>query len=104
VLAAENGKTALSIAKREQPALVLTDCAMPDGDGTELIRRLRGQPDTCHIPVVAMSAQRSVRPMLGDVPFIEKPFDHQEVLEVVALHTTGPREPDNWWASAASGR
>src|SRR5262249_16106807 len=97
VLSAENGQTALSVAARAKPALVLTDCSMPDGDGAELIRRLREQPETRHIPVVAMSAERYVRPSLGDVPFIEKPYDLDEVLEAVAVHTTGPRLPDGLW-------
>jgi CheY-like chemotaxis protein len=104
VLAADNSQTALAVAACEKPALVLTDCTMPDGDGTELIRRLREQPETRHIPVVAMSAVRSVRQALDDVPFIEKPFDLEEVLEAVAVHTADLRLPDSWLPSAALDR
>lgn len=91
VLLAENGETALSLAEHERPALVLTDCSMPRLDGPELIHRLSTQPRTRHIPVVAMSAMRPPVRLPASVPFIEKPFDIEEVLEVVALYTSEPR-------------
>lgn len=92
VLLAENGAAALRAAEREHPALVLTDCSMPDLDGPALVRRLRSHPATRHIPVIAMSATRLPREVLGDVPFIEKPFDVDDVLRAVARHSLAPEE------------
>ncbi len=87
VTVAENGLAALRAAEREHPALVLTDCTMPGLDGPALVRRLRSQPATSHIPVIAMSATRTAREALDDVPFILKPFDVDDVLSTIERHT-----------------
>jgi CheY-like chemotaxis protein len=39
-----------------QPDLVLLDMQLPDIDGHEVLRRLRAEPSTAHIPVIALSA------------------------------------------------
>jgi len=84
-LLAHNGRTALAIARRERPALVLTDRNMPEMDGVELVRRLRSSPTTSGIPVILMS---SVRPVVeGEtIPFLEKPFDLDDMLATVASY------------------
>ena len=47
IIAAENGREALRIYKKECPAIVLTDIKMPDMDGIELLRRIKKiNPDT----------------------------------------------------------
>jgi CheY-like chemotaxis protein len=94
VFVAENGAAALHLAQCERPTIVLTDYAMPGLDGPALIRHLRTQAATRHIPVIAMSATRPSREALGDVPFIAKPFDVAEVLETIARHTPGPPAMD----------
>jgi CheY-like chemotaxis protein len=100
VAVAENGDAALRAAEREHPALVLTDCTMPGLDGPALVRRLRAQPATRHIPVVAMSATRASREQVGDVPFILKPFDVDELLRVIARQTVALDRADELTASA----
>lgn len=89
VRTAENGIAALALVQHERPAVVLTDYTMPGLDGPGLIRRLRTSPATRHIPIIAMSATRPTSAARGDVPFIEKPFDVDEVLDAIALHTAG---------------
>jgi CheY-like chemotaxis protein len=94
VIEAENGADALHVMQRERPTVVLTDYTMPGLDGPGLIRRLRTQPATRHIPIIAMSATRPSRESLGDVPFIEKPFDVDEVLETIGRHIPDPSARD----------
>lgn len=96
VITAENGRAALSLLQYERPALVLTDYTMPALDGPSLIHRLRSSPATRHIPIIAMSATRPPASLRGDVPFIEKPFDIDDVLEAIALHTAGPYAGDGF--------
>ncbi len=46
----------LELAKVHRPDLILLDIQLPGMDGYEILRRLRAQDDTRHIPVVAMTA------------------------------------------------
>ena len=56
VVTAPDGKAALAAAVIENPGLIVTDWMMPDVDGVELCRRLKGEPATADIPVVMLSA------------------------------------------------
>ena len=56
VLTAVDGEDALRTAKQEWPAAIVMDLAMPRMDGWEAIRRLRADPITADIPIVAVSA------------------------------------------------
>lgn len=85
-LTATNGRTALAIARREHPALVITDRLMPELDGIEFVRRLRASPVTNDIPVVLMSSTRPTHEQIGDIPFLPKPFDLDEVLAVISQY------------------
>jgi len=57
VLKAANGRDALAIARRSVPDLVLMDLGLPGLDGCETTRLLKEDAVTCHIPVVALTAQ-----------------------------------------------
>ena len=56
VVTAEDGVAAVDTAKQEWPAAIIMDLAMPRMDGWEAIRRLRADPLTADIPIVAVSA------------------------------------------------
>jgi CheY-like chemotaxis protein len=56
VLIAEDGCVALEIALRETPDLVLMDMGLPVMDGWEATRRLKADPRTASIPVIALTA------------------------------------------------
>ena len=58
--------------------MILLDLRLPDLDGSEALRRLRAEPATAHIPVVAVTALTGARAALLEAGFdgyIEKPID-----------------------------
>ena len=57
VLTAVNGRVALEVIKKEEPALVLLDLMMPEMDGFEFLAELRRQPAWRDIPVVVLTAK-----------------------------------------------
>lgn len=80
VLEAENGRTALELAKRERPDLVLLDVMMPDVDGWTVARELADDERTREIPIVfltarAEAADKRMGQQLGGVGYVVKPFD-----------------------------
>ena len=56
VLAAEDGEKGCEMAAAERPDIILMDLEMPVVDGWEATRRLRSNPQTRDIPVIALSA------------------------------------------------
>jgi DNA-binding NtrC family response regulator len=93
LLAARNGRDALSIAQRAVPDLILLDVMMPEMDGFETCARLKVDARTRDIAVIFLSALAEasdrVRGLeLGAVDFVNKPFQAQEVLARVRTHLT----------------
>jgi len=56
VLVAEDGAKGCAVAAAERPDLILMDLEMPGVDGWEATRRLKADPGTRDIPVIALSA------------------------------------------------
>jgi two-component system cell cycle response regulator DivK len=56
VLAAEDGEKGCEMAAAERPDIILMDLEMPVVDGWEATRRLKSNPQTRDIPVIALSA------------------------------------------------
>jgi len=56
VITAAGGDTALRLAGRHRPDVILLDILLPDRDGFTVCRQLRSQPITAHIPVVVLSS------------------------------------------------
>ncbi|MCU1268780.1 MAG: response regulator receiver protein [Acidobacteriaceae bacterium] len=56
VLIAHDGKQGLETAYAEMPDLILMDISLPFIDGYEVTRRLKANPRTRHIPVIALTA------------------------------------------------
>ena len=86
VLKALNGKTALVIAEKERPELIILDIQMPEMDGFEVLRRLRKNAHTEKIPVILLTAMRkdpqSIESglALGADEYLTKPIDTEELL------------------------
>ena len=53
---AENGQVALDNVASDRPALILMDLSLPVMDGWEATRRLKADPATADIPVIALSS------------------------------------------------
>jgi DNA-binding response OmpR family regulator len=81
VLRAHDGVAALAIIRRDRPALLLTDNAMPAMSGVELVAYLHAHPHLA-ISVILMSAVTPVL-MPPRTSFIAKPFDIEDVLAKV---------------------
>ena len=56
VLEAADAERGIALARERRPDLVLMDVQLPGIDGVEALRRLRADPDTAGIPVVALTA------------------------------------------------
>jgi CheY-like chemotaxis protein len=55
-IAAPDARSGLALARSAGPDVVIMDLDLPDIDGWEATRRLRADPATSHIPVIALSA------------------------------------------------
>ena len=56
VLIAENGQSGVELTISERPDLILMDMSLPVMDGWEATRRIKADPSTSRIPVIALSA------------------------------------------------
>jgi CheY-like chemotaxis protein len=81
VASAEDGLRALELVREREPDLVLTDIVMPHLGGPELYAQLRRDGYTCS--VVLMSAHHQRIDNLA-TPMINKPFDLDDLIQVVA--------------------
>ncbi len=80
VKTARDGIDGLEIARTTLPDLVITDIAMPGMTGIELCRTLKSDLDTCHIPVIMLTAKSSETQRIegletGADSYITKPFN-----------------------------
>lgn len=88
---AENGKQALRIIDRLHPQLAILDIAMPEMDGYELCKLIKGNPDTRDIPIVFISAFDDPSDVvmgfdIGGEDYITKPFIPKVVKARLKLH------------------
>ena len=56
VITAEDGESALQMAREQNPDLVLLDMILPKLSGPEVLRRLKSESKTAEIPVVVLSS------------------------------------------------
>jgi DNA-binding NtrC family response regulator len=91
ILAVPCGATALKVAARANPGLILLDIMMPEMDGLETCRRLKQDPATRDIPVIFITARDETKSLVagfkaGGVDYVVKPFQAGEVVSRVATH------------------
>jgi len=85
VLLALDGRQGIAMAQSEGPDLILLDLSLPEIDGWEATRRLKADPATRHIPVIALTAHamapdREKAFEAGCDDYDTKPVDFQRLL------------------------
>lgn len=84
VAIARDGIQGILLARDWKPDLVLMDVMLPGLDGTTAIRRLKSDPETADLPIVAMSAGRTIRRQSNELSdadaALAKPFDIEALL------------------------
>jgi CheY-like chemotaxis protein len=88
VIYAEDGPTALELARRHTPDLVLVDLLLPRMNGIDVCRQLRAEPRLRDVPVIALTARAEGEFGLlardaGCSGYLEKPIGPFAVLEAV---------------------
>jgi DNA-binding response OmpR family regulator len=84
VVEAEDGEQALSLAREQQPALVVLDKVMPKLDGFEVVRALRTDPETKSVLIVMLTDRGGEEDVLdglglGVDEYMPKPFSPREL-------------------------
>lgn len=87
-ITATNGQTALDLAQNYQPHLILLDMMLPDWDGWEVFSRLKQNPITTMIPVIAVTAlaRKEDRDRILEAGFneyVSKPYIVDELEELI---------------------
>jgi DNA-binding response OmpR family regulator len=88
VLSAADAISAITVARKEAPDLVILDLGLPAGDGFVVLERMRSLADLVDIPVIVLSArdpavnkQRALD--AGALAFFQKPPDNHEFLTAI---------------------
>jgi diguanylate cyclase (GGDEF)-like protein len=89
VIAAENGKDGVQLARTEPPDLIICDILMPELDGYGVLRTLQQDPVTATIPFIFLTAKSDRSDWrqgmnLGADDYLTKPFTRAELLEAIA--------------------
>jgi two-component system alkaline phosphatase synthesis response regulator PhoP len=88
VSTANDGHSALELAKKEQPDLMLLDVMMPGKSGWEVARALKQDPTTQGIKIVMVTAigeqvNEITSPLYGADAHIDKPFEFDRLEKVI---------------------
>jgi chemotaxis family two-component system response regulator PixH len=88
VMTAGDGSEALEKVSVEKPDLVITDLVMPEMSGLEFCRKLKKNPETANIPVIACTTKdrdidKKWAKKQGVVAYLVKPFTREQMVETV---------------------
>jgi two-component system, chemotaxis family, response regulator PixH len=94
VVTAGNGQEALEKASAQVPDLVITDLVMPEMSGLEFCRKLKKNPETASIPVIACTTKdrdmdKQWAKKQGVVAYLVKPFTQEEMVSAVRQSVAG---------------
>jgi diguanylate cyclase (GGDEF)-like protein len=84
IIEATNGETALKSVRSDKPDLILLDVMLPDIDGYEIARRIKGADDLPFIPVILVTARDSTQDKVagldaGADDYLTKPINFPEL-------------------------
>jgi two-component system, cell cycle response regulator DivK len=85
---AVNGRDGVNAARKQKPDLILMDMALPEMDGWDATKHIREDPETAHIPMVALTVHTLPRERkraleAGVDAYLSKPFDANQFIQVV---------------------
>jgi len=88
VRCAYSGKGLFAGLEEQKPDLILLDIRMPEMDGLEVLRRLKGAPETSSIPIIMITTLVKdedwfAAHKLGADYYITKPFDNNNILTAI---------------------
>lgn len=100
VIEATSAEEAIVQLNNEIIALILMDVQLPKMDGLELTQKIKENPDTKDIPIIALTAyamkgDREKFLTAGCDGYIGKPIDTQELPKIVARFLNGKRKTEN---------
>jgi len=83
-----DGAAAMATIGDIHPDLVILDVMLPNRSGFDILRDIKGQPDTESLPVLMLTARGQARDRqqaeaLGTDEFITKPFSNEDIVETV---------------------
>jgi CheY-like chemotaxis protein len=108
VLSAGRAREGLEVSVREKPDLVLMDMILPDMHGLDATIKLKRDPATRSIPVIALSAVGSpdfTKACLqeGIVAYVRKPYDPRELFKIIERFVRLDERPGREKSSPAAG-
>lgn len=83
-----DGKAALEQMAVNRPDLVILDIMLPEMDGFDVCRRIKADTETCHIPVIMLTAKKSSQDRergmtAGASAYVTKPFKSARIVEII---------------------
>jgi CheY-like chemotaxis protein len=96
VLAADDSEKGRNLAVTEHPDVILMDLEMPDEDSWEVVRRLKKDAETGHIPIIGMSAyalasEREKAVATGCDEFDAKPIEFENLVATIRRVVANPK-------------
>jgi len=93
-----DGYSALAVAQKERPDLIILDLGLPAGDGFVVLERFQNSDSLSQVPVIVLTArdpQGNEKRALeaGATAFFQKPVDNGELLEVVRASVRSQQQP-----------
>src|SRR5918999_5369667 len=98
LVGAQTGKGAMELCRRERPDLIILDIMLPDSDGLDICKGIRGHSELAHIPVIFLTARASetdriVGLELGANDYIVKPFFVRELIARIKIQFRSQSAP-----------
>ena len=93
---ASDGYSAIAVAQKERPDLIILDLGLPAGDGFVVLKHLKHSDTLSNIPVIILTARdpqlnEEQTLQAGATAFFQKPVDNSELLDVIRANL-----PNTW--------